>query len=53
MQMLQEWECQNLRNGIDKERDPIVYKLDDLKGEDLLGIFYETELAKVTKENGK
>ena len=31
-------------------RDPVVYKIKDLKDEPILGIFYNEELQKVTKE---
>jgi len=37
-----------------KESNPPHYKLEDLKGEDILGVFYEPELSKVqTNQMGK
>jgi Chromo (CHRromatin Organisation MOdifier) domain len=45
----QGWSSEVYRVVKQSPRDPVVYKLEDLSGEPVIGSFYETELQKVVK----
>ena len=44
----QQWSSEVFRVVKQSPRDPVVYKIEDLRGEPVIGSFYELELQKVS-----